>query len=65
MKKRTCTNEYFVGNNVLVFIRNRYWHANDVNRMACVITEKGSGKQPTYKLLTENSILGKRYTVSD
>ena len=56
MKKRTCTNEYFVGNNVLVFIRNRYRHANDVNRMACVITEKGSGKQPTYKLLTENSI---------
>ena len=33
--------------------------------MPCVIIEKGSGKQPTYKLLTEYGILSKRYTASD
>ena len=52
-------------NNVSVFIPNRYRHASDVMRLPCVIIEKGSGKQPTYKLLTEYGILSKRYTASD
>ena len=64
-KRKTCTSEYFVGNNVSVFIPNRYRHASDVKRLTYDIIEKGSGKQPTYKLLTEYGILSKRYTASD
>ena len=64
-KKKTCTSEYFVGNNVSVFIPNRYRHASDVKRLPCVITKNGIGKQPTCKLLTEYSILSKHYTGSD
>ena len=64
-KKKTCTSKYSVGNNVSVFIPNRYRHASDVKRLPCVIIEKGSGEQPTYKLLTEYGILSKRYTASD
>ena len=32
--------------------------------MLCVVTNKGSGKQPSYKLLAELGILQKRYTAA-
>ena len=39
-------------------------HSTDVKRLPCVVTNKGSGKQPRYKLLTEFGILQKRYTAA-
>ena len=32
-------------------------HSTDIKRLPCVVTNKGSGKQPSYKLLTEFGIL--------
>ena len=52
------------GDNVLVKIPKRDRHATDVRRLPCVIIQKGSGKQPTYKLLSEFGVLSKRYTAS-
>lgn len=56
--------EIIVGDNVSVKIPKRDRHATDVRRLPCVIIQKGSGKQPTYELLSEFGVLSKHYTAS-
>ena len=52
---------YNVGENVAIYTPKRDWHSTDFKRLPCVATNKGSGKQPIYKLLTEFWTLQKRY----
>ena len=56
--------DFSVGDNISVKIPKRDRHATNVIRIPCVIIQKGSGKQQTYKLLSEFGVLSKRYTVS-
>ena len=56
--------DFSVGDNISVKIPKRDRHATNVIRIPWVIIQKGSGKQPTYKLLSEFGVLSKRYTVS-
>ena len=62
--KKITSPDFSVGDNVSVKILNRDRHATDVRRFTCIIIQKGSGKQPTYKLLSEFGVLSKRYTAS-
>ena len=62
--RKVETREYNVGDNVSIYIPKRDRHSTDVKRLPCVVTNKGSGKQPSYKLLTEFGILQKRYTAA-
>ena len=61
-RKNGKKSEYNVGDNVSIYIPKRDRHSTDVKRLPEVVTNKGSGKQPSYKLLTEFGILQKRYT---
>ena len=57
---KKITAAYFsVGDNVSVKIPKRDRHATDVRRLPCVIIQNGSGKQLTYKLLSEFGVLSK------
>ena len=60
--KKVETSEYNVGDNASIYIPKRDRHSTDVKRLSCVVTNKGRGKQLSYKLLTEFGILKKRYT---
>ena len=62
--RKVETSEYNVGDNVSIYIPKRDRHSADVKRLTCVVANKGTGKQPSYKLLTEFGILQKRYTAA-
>ena len=62
--RKVETSEYNVGDNVSIYIPKKDRHSTDVKRFPCVVTNKGGGKQPTYKLLTEFGILQKIYTAA-
>ena len=60
--KKVETSEYNVGDNASIYIPKRDRLSTDVKRLSYVVTNKGRGKQLSYKLLTEFGILKKRYT---
>ena len=59
--RKVETRDYNVRDNVAIYIYKRDMHSTDVKRLPCVVT---SGKQSSYKLLTEFGILQKRYTTA-
>ena len=48
--KKVETSEYNVGDNVSIYIPKKNRHSTDVKRLPCVVTNKGGGKQPTYRV---------------
>ena len=57
--RKVETNEYDAEDNVSIYIPKRDRHSTDIKRLPCVVTNKGSEKQPSYKLTTEFGILQK------
>ena len=53
-----------VGDTVSAIIPKRDRHAANQKRTPCVIIDKPSGLQPTYKLLSEHGVLNKRFNAS-
>ena len=62
--RKLKTRVYNAGGNVSIYLPKRDRHSTDVKRLRCIVINKGSGKQPSYKLLTEFGILQKRYTAA-
>ena len=63
--RKLKTRVYNAGGNVSIYLPKRDRHSTDVKRLRCIVINKGSGKQPSYKLLTEFGILQKRCTAAN
>ena len=53
-----------VGDTLSVIIPKRDRHTANQKRAPCVIIDKSSGLQPTYRLLSEHGVLNKRFNAS-